>query len=629
MIMSLRNDLAQWRRIRAGMPLPHAVAAAARARAAGDWRTAAAVVPVDVDLDLAAVRDRFGADAAARIDDELRHLALDLLVWHLPRHPGGMTTYRARTSAVLAPEVVEPGAPLLRVRLPLSPTGPQRLRLSIATVDEMADHRWYVAPRHTWDVRATAGLRAAWGCAGDRPPLLRPDGTPLPWAELGRGPDAAAATERIYLMLAAGEYAAAWRACGIDIPFTETKALQADTAPPTCPVGLAAELRAAAAAFGATQVSTQFGAHVDVTVSETLTAAAGDAHDYYDLYPRVASGPVPPDLALLYTGRLRPDELHPLLRDTLLPGLSASPRQGDGHAPSKATQKLPWQHRGCLDGKNAPNSPTADLQPAVDTGPAANSSPESDGGRESDGGHKWDARPESEAILKADTGPVAQHDAGLDARRAARRRGEPGDPARVRCLGAWHVLSVRDGALRLHDHTDEELRREQLLRAMGGAGAGCFAARDAWLTGVGRLPKALAAQRALVRERMLDGDTDWLLDGLARGVIDPHMRDGGGWSLRHTAMWVDHERLLPLLDAAGVPVDARDRAGRTPLYVAVMNGGDVALIHRLLAAGADPFAETVHGATVAACAAYRARRDDLDFLAKLLHERWAALRASS
>ncbi|MFC7761513.1 ankyrin repeat domain-containing protein [Catellatospora bangladeshensis] len=125
---------------------------------------------------------------------------------------------------------------------------------------------------------------------------------------------------------------------------------------------------------------------------------------------------------------------------------------------------------------------------------------------------------------------------------------------------------------------------------------------------------------------MLDGDTDWLLDGLARGVIDPHMRDGSGWSLRHTAMWVDHERLLPLLDAAGVPVDARDRAGRTPLYVAVMNGGDVSLIHRLLAAGADPFAETVHGAMVASSAAYRARRDDLDFLTKLLHERWAALR---
>ncbi|GAA1655199.1 hypothetical protein [Catellatospora bangladeshensis] len=570
MITSLRDDLAQWRRIRARMPSPGAVAAAARARAAGDWRTAAAVVPADLELDLAAVRDRHGAEAAARIADDLRHLALDLLVWHLPRHPGGMTTYRARTSAVLVPDTVEPDAPLLRVRLPLSPTGPQRLRLTVATVAEMADHRWYVAPRHTWDVRATAGLRAAWGCSAERPPLLRPDGTPLPWSELGRGADEAAATERIYLMLAAGEYAAAWRACGFDIPFTETKPLQADTAPPTCPVGLAAELRAAAAAFGTTQASTQFGAHVDVTVAETLTAAAGDAHDFYDLYPRVASGPVPADLALLYTGRLTPDDLHPLLREALLP---ARPGAATPESPAAAT---------------AADSTTTTNPPHV-------------------GAH--DAR-----TLHEET------------RRAGRRRGQPGDPARIRCQGAWHVLGVREGALRLDDHTDEELRREQTLRAMGGASAGCFAAREAWLTGAGRLPRALVAQRALIRERMLDGDTDWLLDGLARGVIDPHMRDGSGWSLRHTAMWVDHERLLPLLDAAGVPVDARDRAGRTPLYVAVMNGGDVSLIHRLLAAGADPFAETVHGAMVASSAAYRARRDDLDFLTKLLHERWAALR---
>ncbi len=608
MITGLRNDLAQWRRIRARMPSPGAVTAAARARAAGDWRAAAAVVPLDVDLDLAAVRDRFGAEAAARVTDDLRHLALDLLVWHLPRHPGGMTTYRARTSAVLVPDTVAPGAPLLRVRLPLSPTGPQRLRLSVATVDEMADHRWYVAPRHTWDVRATAGLRAAWGCGEDRPPLLRPDGTPLPWAELGRGTDPAAATERIYLMLAAGEYAAAWRACGIDIPFTETKALQADTVPPTCPVGLAAELRAAAAAFGAPQVSTQFGAHVDVTVGDTLTAAAGDAHDFYDIHPRVPSGPIPADLALLYTGRLTPDELHPLLRDALLPTLhrpgaaapelsAAARRLADTTAPDVTTPELCLQPRSC-DAAEDPSPPT---RPAGRRGP--------------DDGSAADA----EEAADTDT-------AGTDARRAGRRRGQPGDPARIRCQGAWHVLSVREGALRLADHTDEELRREQTLRVMGGPSAGCFAARQAWLTGAGRLPRALVAQRALIRERMLDGDTDWLLDGLARGVIDPHMRDGSGWSLRHTAMWVDHERLLPLLDAAGVPVDARDRAGRTPLYVAVMNGGDVSLIHRLLGAGADPFAETVHGAMVASSAAYRARRDDLDFLVKLLHERWAALR---
>ncbi|WP_155373483.1 ankyrin repeat domain-containing protein [Catellatospora vulcania] len=548
MITLLRPDLTQWRRIRARMPSPAAIAAAADARAAGDWRAAAALADTDVDLDLDAVRDRFGVDAAEAVADDLRHLALDLLHWHLPRHQGGMTSLRARTSAVLAPRAADHGSPLIRVRLPLSPTGPQRLRLDVVTLSRLADHRWYLAPRHTWDVRETAALRAAWGCSADRPPLLAPDGSPLAWSALGVGEDAAAATERVYLMLAAGEYAAAWQTCGIEVPFTETKALQRDCAAPTCPVGLATEIRAAAAAFAqrsrfpAERVDTLFGAHLNVSVGDELVAAESDPHEYNEGPPQVASGPVPADLALLHAGLLTPDDLHPLLRAALFPALPP---------------------------------------------PAA--------------------RPVRES-------PVVPAD------------GEPGTPVRVRCRGEWHVVGVRDGALRLPDHDADELRREQALRAMGGASAGCFAVRDTWLTGDGRLPRALAAQRTRVRERMLDGDTRWLLDGLARGVVDPLMRDGGGWSLRHMAMWVDHARLLPLLDAAGLPVDVPDRIGRTPLYVAVMNGGDVPLIRALLDAGADPLAETVHGACPGSVAAGHARRDDLTFLVRLWHDRHAAAR---
>ncbi|GAB4056014.1 hypothetical protein [Catellatospora paridis] len=486
MITLLRGDLTQWRRIRAQMHSPAVVAAAADARAVGDWRAAAAFADTDVDLDLDKVRHRFGTEAAVAVDEDLHHLALDLLLWHLPRHQGGMTTLRARTSAVLAPRAVDHGTPLIRVRLPLSPTGPQRLRLTVVTLSELNDHRWYVAPRHTWDVRETSALRAAWGCSADRPPLLAPDGSPLPWSALGIGDDAAAATERVYLMLAAGEYTAAWRACGIEIPFTGTKALQRGSAGPTCPVGLADEIRAAATTFAqrprfpAERVDTLFGAHLNVSVGDELVAAESDPHEYNEGPPQVASGPVPADLALLHAGLLTPAELHPLLRAALFPAMpQAGPRRSVGRAPE----------------------------------PAA---------------------------------------------------GEPGAPVRVRCRGEWHVVSVRDGALRLHDHDADELRREQTMRVLGGPGAGCFAVRDTWLTGVGRLPKALAAQRTRVRERVLDGDTDWLLDGLARGVVDPLMRDGSGWSLRHMAMWVDHARLLPLLDAAGLPVDTPDRIGRHP-----------------------------------------------------------------
>lgn len=580
MITLLRGDLTQWRRIRTRMPTPQAVAAAAGARAAGDWRAAAALADTDVDLDLDDVRHRFGTEAAAAIDDDLRHLALDLLLWHLPRHHGGMTTLRARTSAVLAPRAADHGTPLLRVRLPLSPTGPQRLRLSVATLADLNDHRWYVAPRHTWDVRETAAIRAAWGCSAERPPLLAPDGTPLPWSTLGTGDDAAAATERVYLMLTAGDYAAAWRACGIELPFTDTKSLQRDSATPTCPVGLADEIRAAAATFAerprfpAERVDTLFGAHLNVSVGDELVAAESDPHDYNEGPPQVASGPVPADLALLHAGLLTLDDLHPLLRAALFPTLPPA-----------------HHHGGC--------APTTRL-------------------RSPDGAATSDAAGSAHAAIGA-VGPSSGEPGPGSA------VGEPGAPVRVRCRGEWHMVGVRDGALRLHGHDADESRREQALRVMGGASAGCFAVRDTWLTGAGRLPKALAAQRTRVRERMLDGDTDWLLDGLARGVVDPLMRDGSGWSLRHMAMWVDHTRLLPLLDAAGLPVDARDRIGRTPLYVAVMNGGDLALIRALVAAGADPYAETVHGATAIGVAGDHARRDDRAALDRLWRERRAAL----
>lgn len=577
MITLLRGDLTQWRRIRTRMPTPQAVVAAADARAAGDWRAAAALADTDVDVDLDEIRHRFGPQAAADLDADLHHLALDLLLWHLPRHRGGMTTLRARTSAVLAPRAVDHDTPLIRVRLPLSPTGPQRLRLTVVTLGELNDHRWYLAPRHTWDVRETSALRAAWGCSADRPPLLAPDGAPLPWSALGTGGDPAAATERVYLMLAAGEYTAAWRACGIELPFTDTKALQRDSTAPTCPVGLATEIRAAAATFAqrprfpAERVDTLFGAHLNVSVGDELVAAESDAHDYNEGPPQVASGPVPADLALLHAGLLTPDDLHPLLRAALFPVLPPPAiRRSGGHPP------------------------TAGLGPTANAGPA-----------------------------DATAGTAVLPDRELPRGPAM---GEPGALVRVRCRGEWHLVAVRDGALRLHAHDADELRREQALRVMGGASAGCFAVRDTWLTGVGRLPKALAAQRTRVRERLLDGDTEWLLDGLATGAVDPLMRDGSGWSLRHMAMWVDHTRLLPLLDAAGLPVDAPDRIRRTPLYVAVMNGGSPALIQALLDAGADPRAETVHGASPGSVAAGNARRDDLAFLIQVSRERDAAAR---
>jgi hypothetical protein len=178
-------------------------------------------------------------------------------------------------------------------------------------------------------------------------------------------------------------------------------------------------------------------------------------------------------------------------------------------------------------------------------------------------------------------------------------------------------VSTGTGGLRLHHHDATEIQREEVMRSLGGTGTGCFAVLDAWRTGATRLPRDLAAQRRDVRQRILDGDTDWIMERLADGTVDPRMRDANGWSLAHMAMWVDHSRLLPPVFAAGIDVDDLDRIGRTPLYVAVMNGGSPDLVRTLLDAGADPHVETVHGATAYYVLHNRTGRGDLPFLAEL------------
>jgi hypothetical protein len=142
--------------------------------------------------------------------------------------------------------------------------------------------------------------------------------------------------------------------------------------------------------------------------------------------------------------------------------------------------------------------------------------------------------------------------------------------------------------------------------------ADCFAVREAWTTGVGRLPKALRAQRTELFQRAQHGDTAGVLALLDAGV-DPRVRDGGRRSLLHVLHLLDHQALLPRLAAAGLDLEARDCRRRTPLYAAVHQGGSSALVRELLAMGARIDVVDDRGLTMAqvirAC-----RRGDLAFL---------------
>ncbi|MGY1579513.1 hypothetical protein [Streptomyces sp. MN13] len=96
---------------------------------------------------------------------------------------------------------------------------------------------------------------------------------------------------------------------------------------------------------------------------------------------------------------------------------------------------------------------------------------------------------------------------------------EPGDPHRVECRGAVHRIALRDGALTAVDHDPVELRREELLVALGGPALPCLRAIDA----VHRSPEALPA----VRERLRHGDVTGAL-AVVEGLLGPAavLRDG-------------------------------------------------------------------------------------------------------
>ncbi|MEU2024573.1 ankyrin repeat domain-containing protein [Streptomyces sp. NPDC016469] len=160
----------------------------------------------------------------------------------------------------------------------------------------------------------------------------------------------------------------------------------------------------------------------------------------------------------------------------------------------------------------------------------------------------------------------------------------PPAPVRVRCRGDWHEVRFRNGTLD-SPHTAQERQRESALRAFGGAVTGCFAVEHTCLTGTGRLPRALAAQRRDLFLRAQHGDTAGVVALLDAGV-DPRIRDGGKHTLLHVLPLLDHTVLLPRLLAAGLDLEARDHRERTPLSVAVSGGGSAGLVRDLLDAGA-------------------------------------------
>ncbi|WP_433794723.1 hypothetical protein [Actinoplanes sp. CA-252034] len=144
-------------------------------RLAGDWRGACAAADVAVDFNLS-----LGTATTDRIEEDLRHLAPELLRWHLPRRPStGHTALTPRRLSVLARYdddlVLAVGSPRTgygrqQLRLVLT-SGPPRTSGPPMVYRGDADHEpctWhrYVdpdLPRHVWDTRHTGELLTWYG----------------------------------------------------------------------------------------------------------------------------------------------------------------------------------------------------------------------------------------------------------------------------------------------------------------------------------------------------------------------------------------------------------------------------------------------------------------------------------
>ncbi|MFE4420035.1 ankyrin repeat domain-containing protein [Streptomyces sp. NPDC056817] len=529
-------------------------------RLAGDWRGACAAARVDVAIDLSEVAEHCGHDVAAAVEDDLRHLVPDLVRWHLPRVLGGRTTLDTGRTVVLARYRPVDAAerrgstPYLHLTTPAMLEGPQRITLRFETVEDEQAAGVFGRPTEDWRY-----ARYLWDARHTAELRERCGGRERPpfFHPDGRprGTD---------------ELPTADPGPGDPVARTEWITL----------LHQEGEIEAAFAAAGI---------EVDLTPP--------DGPGWYRADPKLLLG----RLALHHTGLER--------EFRRLAGEGVGDRfliVGDWHSYVLLEPTAP----GSRAGLRVRVVNRHEIKEARFLAEAL-----------------WRRLPDLDLMRVGGVAPEHLHPLVREAlfpdlRVADGTAGPPGPaalpPVRVRCRGAWHEVGFRPGGPLHIPHSDEEQRREQALRAFGGAVAGCFAVQQTWVSGSGRLPKALRAQRQDMFLRAQHGDTSGVLALLDAGM-DPRVCDAARRSLLHVLHLLDHELLLPRLLAEGLDLEARDHRDRTPLFVAVNDGGSRSLVEALLAAGAR--IDVIDQSELSlAQVVRRYKRPDLAFLADRVRE---------
>lgn len=329
------SRLSLWRRVREYAVPPPMIEAATARRQVGDWAGACAAARVDVDFDLRAVIQRHGRAVATWLRADLRHLAPDLLRWHMPRiAPDGLLRPGLTVSLARYGPAEHDGAEPVHLVARTPPAwadAGQRISLALWTgspAETHPDRRFRLdLHRHLWDVRRADELRSRSGIqqmTSDTASATSPDPIWDGLRECGYAVHRWAA-EAALLLHAEGQAGGT-----VAVRIGPRRRLLLDIAP------AGPDLRPPAARIaGAARAGRVAGLPVLPDVATWVT----------------------PDLELLRHGLIEVDRLHPLVAAALAPGhpsagVPASPEPAT--APRLVACRGAWHRIGPVNGALTP-----------------------------------------------------------------------------------------------------------------------------------------------------------------------------------------------------------------------------------------------------------------------------------
>ncbi|MEU3355234.1 hypothetical protein [Streptomyces sp. NPDC037389] len=347
------SRLSLWLRVREFAVPPSMIETATVRRRAGDWAGACAAANVDVDIDPRSVARAHGQELAARVRADLRHLAPDLLRWHLPRiapdgllRPG-LTIALARYGTTAGCNGAGPVYLVVRTPPAWADAGQ---RVSLALWDGSRSHTDAVARRHPhprpdrrfrldlhrhlWDARRAGELRVRAGA--DRTPGH---------GSTGFDPD-------VWALVPSGQR------CALDRWAAEAAILLRGEGRPSRTFSV--RLGSGSGRRPVLELVTDGGSDGSSAPTVRIAPPMGGGDSAPPLLPDAATWELP-DLELLHAGAIEADRLHPLVAAALAPD---RPPSGASKAPERERERAGHprfvdcrgaRHRiGLVDGVLAP-----------------------------------------------------------------------------------------------------------------------------------------------------------------------------------------------------------------------------------------------------------------------------------